>query len=107
MSGTLAGGQRAAATNRRIYGEDFYKKIGAKGGRNGRTGGFAYNNALARVAGRKGGKVSRRTEGKEWWEKYGDQVMQLLQNGWSYTAIEKEIGKRGIYYLAHKYGVAK
>ena len=35
--------------------------IGAKGGRNGHTGGFASNPALARIAGAKGGKKSRRT----------------------------------------------
>ena len=33
--------------------------IGAKGGRNGHTGGFAANPELAREAGRKGGKKSR------------------------------------------------
>ena len=30
----------AAATNKKKYGPDFYQKIGAKGGSNGRTGGF-------------------------------------------------------------------
>jgi len=38
----------------------FYAKIGAKGGRNGRTGGFAANPELARIAGAKGGRISRR-----------------------------------------------
>lgn len=61
MAGTKAGGKKTAATNKRLHGEDFYKKIGAKGGRNGHTGGFAANPALARVAGAKGGKKSRRT----------------------------------------------
>jgi general stress protein YciG len=40
MAGTKTGGQKAAATNLERD-PDFYKKIGAKGGRNGRTGGFA------------------------------------------------------------------
>lgn len=60
MSGTKSGGKRAAATNIARYGADFYKRIGAKGGRNGTTGGFAANPELARIAGRKGGRISRR-----------------------------------------------
>lgn len=60
MAGTKAGGQKAAATNKTKHGSDFYAKIGAKGGRNGRTGGFAANPELARIAGRKGGQISRR-----------------------------------------------
>lgn len=60
MSGTKEGGLKAAATNKKKYGKDFYKVNGAKGGRNGHTGGFAYNPALAVVAGKKGGEKSRR-----------------------------------------------
>ena len=40
MAGTKAGGEAAARTNKKKYGEDFYAKIGAKGGRLGRTGGL-------------------------------------------------------------------
>lgn len=61
MAGTLAGGKKAAKTNISKYGEGFYSRIGAKGGRNGHTGGFAANPALARIAGAKGGRKSRRT----------------------------------------------
>lgn len=60
MSGTRKGGLHAAATNKQLYGDDFYKKIGSKGGRNGHTGGFAFNPALARIAGAKGGRLSSR-----------------------------------------------
>lgn len=60
MSGTKAGGVAAAATNKRLYGDDWYKRLGAKGGRNGHTGGFAANPELARIAGKKGGTISRR-----------------------------------------------
>lgn len=35
--------------------------IGSKGGQRGHTGGFAANRELARTAGAKGGKISRRT----------------------------------------------
>lgn len=59
MAGTKAGGKLAAQKNL-AKDPDFYAKIGAKGGRNGHTGGFAANPALARVAGAKGGRISRR-----------------------------------------------
>ena len=60
MAGTVAGGKKAAASNKANHGEDFYSRIGAKGGKNGRTGGFAANPELARIAGRLGGLKSRR-----------------------------------------------
>ena len=61
MAGTKAGGLKAAQKNLEKD-PDFYAKIGAKGGRNGHTGGFAANPELARVAGAKGGRISRRTK---------------------------------------------
>jgi general stress protein YciG len=61
MAGTREGGRHAAATNRAKYGKDFYRKIGAMGGKAGRTGGFFANRELARIAGAKGGR-SRRKE---------------------------------------------
>ena len=60
MAVTKGGGQKAAATNKALHGSDFYAKIGAIGGKKGRTGGFAANPALARIAGAKGGRISRR-----------------------------------------------
>lgn len=64
MAGTKAGGKLAAQKN---LARDplFYAKIGAKGGRTGRTGGFAANPELARIAGRKGGQISRRRKATE------------------------------------------
>jgi len=62
MAGTKAGGQKAAAKNKQLYGADFYASIGAKGGAKGRTGGFAANRELARIAGAKGGRISRRSK---------------------------------------------
>jgi len=59
MAGTKAGGQKAAAKNL-AKDPSFYANIGATGGRNGRTGGFAANPELARIAGAKGGRISRR-----------------------------------------------
>jgi general stress protein YciG len=62
MAGTVAGGKAAATTNKRIHGEDFYARIGALGGKKGTTGGFYANRELARIAGAKGGKISKRTK---------------------------------------------
>jgi hypothetical protein len=64
MAGTKTGGRKAAATNIKKYGRDFYQEIGRKGGRNGHTGGFAANPELAKIAGRKGGRKSRRGPAK-------------------------------------------
>lgn len=63
MAGTKAGGQKAAATNLERHGRNFYREIGAKGGRNGHTGGFASNPELAKIAGAKGGRISKRKAG--------------------------------------------
>ena len=41
MSGTKIGGKQAAKTNKAKYGDNFYREIGAKGGRNSTSGGFA------------------------------------------------------------------
>lgn len=71
MAGTKDGGLRASQTNKAKYGADFYKRIGAKGGRLGRTGGFASykvgadgldGRERARLVGAKGGKISRKNK---------------------------------------------
>lgn len=64
MAGTKAGGKKAAATNKKLYGKDFYKKMGKKGGKAGHTGGFYANPKLAREAGKKGGMISSRAKKK-------------------------------------------
>lgn len=68
MAGTIEGGRKAAKTNKEKYGNDFYANIGRRGGRNGHTGGFASNPDLARRAGRKGGKISKRGKAKKYEE---------------------------------------
>ncbi len=60
MAGTKLGGAKAAATNKAKYGKDFYARIGRMGGKMGHTGGFFANRDLARAAGAKGGRISRR-----------------------------------------------
>ena len=59
MTGTKAGGLKAAIKNLKKD-PDFYKKIGAKGGKRGHTGGFYVNRELAKIAGAKGGRISKR-----------------------------------------------
>lgn len=62
MPGNRAGGLKAAETNKRLYGEDFYKKMGHAGGTawTNKPKGFAANPALAKEAGRKGGSKTKR-----------------------------------------------
>lgn len=60
MSGTKIGGLRAAKTNKKKYGEDFYVKMGHLGGLAQVPKGFSMNIKLASKVGRKGGKKSKR-----------------------------------------------
>ncbi len=63
MAGTAKGGRLAAEQNKKRYGADFYRVIGTKGGRQGRTGGFAAGEAGRKRAsywGSVGGSRSRR-----------------------------------------------
>lgn len=62
MTGTKAGGMKAAKTNKEKYGKDFYKINGHKGGIAKVPKGFALDPALARVAGQKGGRISKRSK---------------------------------------------
>lgn len=73
MAGTAAGAAKAKLTILRKHGADFYSRIGRKGGQNGHTGGFASlfediggltGRDRARLAGAKGGKISRRGPSK-------------------------------------------
>ena len=62
MSGSRSGGLKASETNKKKYGKDFYKNIGRKGGKACVPKGFAANLELAKRAGSKGGKISRRSK---------------------------------------------
>lgn len=68
MAGTENGGKEAAKTNKKKYGSDFYAKIGAMGGKKGRTGGFAAGREgreRARKFGAIGGRLSRRGKARD------------------------------------------
>lgn len=65
MSGTKEGGLKAADRNKKLYGEDYYARIGRIGGRIGTTGGFWWGKYVAKnnyhvEAGRRGGAISRK-----------------------------------------------
>ena len=105
MSGTKAGGLKARQTNYERHGEDFYARIGKKGGVNGHTGGFAANPELARKAGAKGGKKSRRgpSYDADWhriehvalkMDKEGASVKEISDfTGMSYFALRERLRK--------------
>jgi len=64
MAGTKLGGLKAARINKLRYGKEYYKVIGAKGGKKGTTGGFGNGEVgrkLASEAGYKGGRISKPT----------------------------------------------
>lgn len=92
MAGTIKGGRKAAKTNKKVHGRNFYKEIGHLGGINGHTGGFAANPELARKAGALGGSMSKRGSGKEA-EKLRARIVNLHNKGYTNTQIAKRIGK--------------
>ena len=47
------------------YGEDYFRNLGKKGGKATGIKGFALNPELARVAGAKGGSISKRGKAKK------------------------------------------
>lgn len=71
MAGTKPGGERARDTNKKKHGADFYARIGAMGGKKGRTGGFATEKVgddglngpqRAKKYGEIGGRISRKSK---------------------------------------------
>lgn len=70
MAGTKAGGQKARDTNLAKYGKNFYARVGAIGGKTCTPSkGFGSNPERAVLAGRRGGKISRRGPSKKTGEK--------------------------------------
>lgn len=61
--GTRIGGLKASKTNKELYGEDFYGRIGKIGGQKSRGGGFAsMPKWKISEAGARGGRISRRSK---------------------------------------------
>lgn len=93
MSGTKAGGLKARKTNLKRYGKNYYKIIGAEGGRSSNTGGFASQkidkhgltgHQRAVICGRLGGQKSRRYPICE----VNDRArLETILNYWKYSCI--------------------
>jgi len=65
VGGTIAGGKKASVTNKEKYGEDFYRRIAAIGGKAKVPKGFAMMDREKVVeAGRSGGYKSKRGKSK-------------------------------------------
>lgn len=105
MSGTRAGGLKAAQTNRALHGEDFYHRIGKKGGMiPGRPSGFGSEKVgrdgltgieRSKIAGAKGGRKSRRGADKRveaLWRENRKNIAAWQEAGWSIPEIAKELG---------------
>lgn len=96
MSGTKAGGLKAREKNLERD-PDFYKKIGQKGGRNGKgpnyKGGFAANKELAKIAGAKGGRKSRRvSKHAQVFEENKEAIDRTVEGRTSFKELAKALG---------------
>lgn len=87
MGGTRSGGVKAAQTNKKYYGDDFYRRIGKTGGKNGHTGGFYAMTPEKRAeAGRKGGTISRKPKKPIYYvvDLQGhENVKELIESQWN------------------------
>lgn len=104
MSGTVAGGKKAALTNKMKYGNDFYKRIGHQGGSNGHNGGFASDKVgkdgltgpeRAILAGAEGGRKSIRGSSYETLAKLRRNhttIAEMLRNGETLKEISRTTG---------------
>lgn len=88
MAGTKTGGAKAAAVNKKKD-PDFYRKIGAIGGKNGRTGGFASNPKLAKLAGAMGGHLSKRGKDPKRAMR-AKRAQELHKEGWTIEQLMNE-----------------
>lgn len=98
MTGTRSGGLKAAETNRILHGEDFYARIGAKGGSvlTDKPRGFA-SMSIRKVkkAGRKGGLKSRRgpsAQTIELFESHKEQILAWLDEGLTMSQASYRLG---------------
>ena len=60
MAQTAEGAIKTRETLKRLYGNDYFQKIGQLGGRNGTGHTFAHGKVDPHEAGRVGGKISKR-----------------------------------------------
>ena len=77
MAGTKEGGKKTAIKNKQLHGDDFYARLGSKGGsvKHPKTRWFALHPELAIKAGKKGGHNSKRGKAKV--IDYGEVTIEL------------------------------
>lgn len=70
------------------------------------AGGFASDNKLARIAGKKGGMIGKRSEAKSWFDKNETTIARMLGDGASYEEIARKLNvdSHRVYYCVKKYG---
>ncbi len=83
MPGTVSGGKKAAAKNKELYGDDFYRKIGQVGGKKSKGGGFAANPTLAALSGKLGGMRKNQDPNRK-------QVAEMKKVAKQIAALKKE-----------------
>lgn len=103
MSGSVEGGKKAAKTNKERNGEDFYARIGSKGGQKSCNGGFASDKVgkdgltgreRARLVGAKGGRKSRRTSVKNGQAKKAEEKAEARAEGRMFGLLNKVFGNK-------------
>lgn len=82
MAGTVAGAKKATETIKKKYGQEYFRRIGQKGGISGNTGGFYGNPEKAREAGHKGGHRSKRGPAKVNREEYAAYYKEKYGKEW-------------------------
>ncbi len=92
MAGNKEGALKAAETNKKKYGPDFYKNIGSKSWKNperSRKTGFALNPELAKEAGRKGGKKTKSEYKKEDQWTTADELKAIIESQGDDTGVSE------------------
>lgn len=104
MSGNYAGGKQAGLTNKKRYGDDYYARIGSKGGSvKGKKGGFAADPSLARYGGYIGGHMSRRG-GTLTPEEKLEIRKKLVKSRKQYIAEADQLERERLDRIARKFG---
>lgn len=88
----MSGGAKAAETNKQKYGKDFYRIIGARGGKATGYKGFATNPELAKISGAKGGHNSKRGKDPKRTERVKKAIAMYEDEGKNVEQIAKEFG---------------
>lgn len=89
MAGTVEGGRKAAETNKKRHGIDFYKINGAIGGSHGKGHKFGHGKLDPVAEGIKGGKAGSRSWSKQQRKEHSYRMRELYKSKWAYK-MEKQ-----------------